>query len=104
MQNLLGEIDEDLVSFVLEHVKDKKSADTLVDGLEPVSHRCVPKLRADICGRRYSVCLALMAPAGVRERCLHFGYGYWVLAGLRVCLMHRFSLLQYSSSLCWEWK
>lgn len=30
-------MDEDLADFVLEHLRDRKGADDLVDGLEPVS-------------------------------------------------------------------
>lgn len=37
MKDLLGEVDEDLADFVLEHLRDKKGPDELVDGLEPVS-------------------------------------------------------------------
>ncbi|WRT65978.1 uncharacterized protein IL334_002929 [Kwoniella shivajii] len=32
----LGELDQDLVEFVLEHLRDKKGSDDLVDGLEPI--------------------------------------------------------------------
>ncbi|WVF70986.1 hypothetical protein IAT40_005782 [Kwoniella sp. CBS 6097] len=34
--DFLGELDQDLADFVLEHIKDKKGADDLVDGLEPI--------------------------------------------------------------------
>ena len=36
MKDLLGEVDEDLAEFVLEHLRDRKGPDDLVDGLEPV--------------------------------------------------------------------
>jgi len=37
MMKYLGELeDDDLVMFVLEHLKDHKSPQKLVDGLEPV--------------------------------------------------------------------
>jgi len=37
MMKYLGELeDDDLVMFVLEHLKDHKSPQRLVDGLEPV--------------------------------------------------------------------
>ena len=37
MVNYLGELeDDDLVMFVLEHLKDHKSPQKLVEGLEPV--------------------------------------------------------------------
>ena len=36
MKDLLGEVDEDLVDFVLEHLREKKGPGSLVDGLEPV--------------------------------------------------------------------
>lgn len=32
----LGELDDDLLMFVLEHLKDHKSPKQLVEGLEPV--------------------------------------------------------------------
>ncbi|WVR05586.1 hypothetical protein IAU60_002605 [Kwoniella sp. DSM 27419] len=34
--DFLGELDHDLVDFVLEQIRDKKGADDVVDGLEPV--------------------------------------------------------------------
>jgi len=37
MKDLLGEVDEDLADFVIEHLRDKKGPDDLVEGLEPVS-------------------------------------------------------------------
>lgn len=37
IKNFLGELDEDLADFVLEHLRDRKGANDLVDGLEPVS-------------------------------------------------------------------
>lgn len=41
MKDLLGEVDEDLADFVIEHLRDKKGPDDLVEGLEPVSRsRC----------------------------------------------------------------
>ncbi|WVW80454.1 hypothetical protein I302_102436 [Kwoniella bestiolae CBS 10118] len=36
IKQFLGELDQDLVEFVLEHLKDKKGSDDLVDGLEPI--------------------------------------------------------------------
>ncbi|OCF75290.1 hypothetical protein I204_04143 [Kwoniella mangroviensis CBS 8886] len=36
INEFLGELDQDLVEFVLEHLKDKKGSDDLVDGLEPI--------------------------------------------------------------------
>ena len=36
MTGFLGEVDADLGDFVLEHLRDKKRPDDLVDGLEPV--------------------------------------------------------------------
>ncbi|XAO23547.1 hypothetical protein I312_102326 [Cryptococcus bacillisporus CA1280] len=36
IKNFLGELDEDLADFVLEHLRDRKGADDLVDGLEPI--------------------------------------------------------------------
>jgi RNA-binding protein 25 len=37
MENFLGELeDDDLVMFVLEHLKDHKGPQKLVEGLEPV--------------------------------------------------------------------
>jgi hypothetical protein len=37
MKELLGDVDEDLADFVLEQVRERKSPDDVVDGLEPVS-------------------------------------------------------------------
>ncbi len=39
MTGFLGEVDEDLGDFVIEHVRGKKGPDELVDGLEPVRYR-----------------------------------------------------------------
>ncbi|WWC68325.1 uncharacterized protein I206_102250 [Kwoniella pini CBS 10737] len=36
INELLGELDADLVEFVIEQVKEKKGSDDLVDGLEPI--------------------------------------------------------------------
>ncbi|KAK8865624.1 hypothetical protein IAR55_000768 [Kwoniella newhampshirensis] len=36
MTDFLGELDQDLADFVLEHLRDRKGADELVEGLEPV--------------------------------------------------------------------
>ncbi|WWD18199.1 hypothetical protein CI109_102649 [Kwoniella shandongensis] len=36
MVDLLGELDQDLADFVLEHLRDRRGADDLVEGLEPV--------------------------------------------------------------------
>ncbi|KAK1927911.1 hypothetical protein DB88DRAFT_56444 [Papiliotrema laurentii] len=36
MKGLLGEVDEDLADFVLEHLKERKGAADLVEGIEPV--------------------------------------------------------------------
>jgi RNA-binding protein 25 len=41
MVKYLGELeDDDLIMFVLEHLKDHKSPQKLVDGLEPVRSPC----------------------------------------------------------------
>lgn len=37
MTGFLGEVDEDLGDFVIEHIREKKGPDELVKGLEPVS-------------------------------------------------------------------
>ena len=37
MKDLLGEVDEDLADFVLEHLRDKKGAAEIIEGIEPVS-------------------------------------------------------------------
>jgi RNA-binding protein 25 len=37
MKELLGDVDEDLADFVLEQVRERKSPDDVVEGLEPVS-------------------------------------------------------------------
>lgn len=38
MVDALGELDDDeLVNFVLQHVREKASPDVIVEGLEPVS-------------------------------------------------------------------
>lgn len=43
MKALLGEVDDDLADFVIEHLRDHKGADELVDGLEPVRYaECEP--------------------------------------------------------------
>jgi hypothetical protein len=57
MKVLLGEVDQDLVAFVLEHLKERKSVDALVDGLEPVCHsapspltnRSSPRMQSRLC-------------------------------------------------------
>ena len=36
IEEYLGEIDDDLVMFVIEHLKDRKGPAKLVEGLEPV--------------------------------------------------------------------
>jgi hypothetical protein len=36
MKELLGDVDEDLADFVLEQVRERKSPDDVVNGLEPV--------------------------------------------------------------------
>lgn len=49
MTKHLGELDDDdLVMFVVEHLKDHKGPQKLVEGLEPVSMRslCIPPLRS----------------------------------------------------------
>lgn len=38
IDGFLGEVDEDLVDFCVEHVREKKGPDELVDGLEPVGY------------------------------------------------------------------
>lgn len=51
MTKYLGELeDDDLIMFVLEHMKDHKGPQKLVEGLEPVrvrSIRCVPLTSTD---------------------------------------------------------
>jgi hypothetical protein len=42
MKGLLGEVDEDLADFVLEHLKERKGAADLVEGIEPVSLTSCP--------------------------------------------------------------
>ena len=37
MKALLGEVDEDLADFVLEHLRDRKGPEELTEGIEPVS-------------------------------------------------------------------
>jgi RNA-binding protein 25 len=45
MMKYLGELeDDDLIMFVLEHLKDHKGPQKLVEGLEPVSARRDPML------------------------------------------------------------
>jgi hypothetical protein len=42
MTKYLGELeDDDLIMFVLEHLKDHKSPQKLVEGLEPVSNTII---------------------------------------------------------------
>jgi len=36
IQEFLGDVDQDLVDFVLENIREKKRPDDVVDGLEPV--------------------------------------------------------------------
>ncbi|ORX35471.1 hypothetical protein BD324DRAFT_632974 [Kockovaella imperatae] len=36
MKDLLGEVDQDLADFVLEHLRERKKAADLIDGLEPI--------------------------------------------------------------------
>ena len=36
MKESLGDVDDDLVMFVIEHLKDRKGPSKLVEGLEPV--------------------------------------------------------------------
>lgn len=48
MTKYLGELeDDDLIMFVLEHLKDHKSPAKLVEGLEPVSRYGFLGLNAD---------------------------------------------------------
>ncbi len=37
MRDILGEVDEDLADFILEHLRERKGADDLIEGIEPVS-------------------------------------------------------------------
>jgi RNA-binding protein 25 len=50
MMKYLGELeDDDLVMFVLEHLKDHKSPQKLVEGLEPVRlYHCLSPIRIHI--------------------------------------------------------
>jgi RNA-binding protein 25 len=48
MMKYLGEMEEeDLIMFVLEHLKDHKGPQKLVEGLEPVSSLC--KIKEPAC-------------------------------------------------------
>jgi hypothetical protein len=47
MVKFLGELeDDDLVMFVLEHLKDHKGPQKLIEGLEPVSHSYLYECRS----------------------------------------------------------
>lgn len=67
MTKYLGELDDDdLVMFVVEHLKDHKGPQKLIEGLEPVG-RC-------------SICLTLTDASGPRSwrkrpRSLRFAFG-----------------------------
>lgn len=46
MVDALGELDDDeLVNFVLQHVRDKSRPEVIVEGLEPVSCTLAPRNR-----------------------------------------------------------
>jgi hypothetical protein len=38
IKSSLGEVDEDLVDFVLENIRDRKRPEDIIDGLDPVSN------------------------------------------------------------------
>jgi RNA-binding protein 25 len=38
MMKYLGDVDDDLILFILEHLKDHKTPQKLVEGLEPVRY------------------------------------------------------------------
>ncbi len=44
MVKYLGEMEEDLIMFVVEHLKDHKGPQKLAEGLEPVRHHTFPHL------------------------------------------------------------
>lgn len=49
MVKYLGELDDDdVVMYVIEHLKDHKSPTKLVEGLEPVRAKCVIRVRAEL--------------------------------------------------------
>ena len=67
MMKYLGELeDDDLVMFVLEHVKDHKGPHKLVEGLEPVrlpsSHPCLTKTLYSL-----NFCAHFCCPSGSRR-------------------------------------
>ena len=37
MKHFLGEVDEDMVDFILENLRDRKGPQDVIEGIEPVS-------------------------------------------------------------------
>jgi hypothetical protein len=85
MTEYLGELeDDDLVMFVVEHLKDKKGPHKLVEGLEPVrpllmsvfySIFCSPAYYPGPCRRSRRICDCTVASDHIRKYGLRRGIG-----------------------------
>jgi RNA-binding protein 25 len=87
IEEYLGEIDDDLVMFVLEHIKDRKGPGKLVDELQSVSVQLI--IHGDItyitwigpCRRSHSIRCIHLATNSIRKRVIWRGAGDKLTAG-----------------------